>query len=268
MSMKRVLLLSWVLLSCAAIMAAQAQPAKSEAAKTAPAQKSPTNSAPQPSTQSKAAATAKGGQGLEQALDSMDRAAANFRSAQADLVSEQYEAVVKETTAQQGVIYIRKNGPNLEMAADFNNPPGEETYVLFSDGKVQLYQPKIDQVTVYNAGKNREAFQSFLVLGFGARGHDLEKQFEVKYQGTENVGGVNAAKLELTPKAPRVRAMFNPIVLWIDTSRGVSVQQQFFEPGSGNYRLAKYSNIKINQKVPDSAFKLKTTGKTRFVTPS
>jgi outer membrane lipoprotein-sorting protein len=54
--------------------------------------------------------------------------------------------------------------------------------------------------------------------------------------------------------------------LWIDPARGVSVQQQFFEP-TGNYRLAKYSDIQINQKLPDNAFKLKTTAKTKFISP-
>ena len=31
--------------------------------------------------------------------------------------------------------------------------------------------------------------------------------------------------------------------------------------------LAKYSDIQLNQKIPDSEFKLKTTGKTKFVSP-
>jgi outer membrane lipoprotein-sorting protein len=56
------------------------------------------------------------------------------------------------------------------------------------------------------------------------------------------------------------------IWLWIDPARGISVQQQFFQP-DGDYRLAKYSNIKINQKLPDDVFKLKTTKKTKFVSP-
>ena len=56
------------------------------------------------------------------------------------------------------------------------------------------------------------------------------------------------------------------ILLWIDPARGVSVQQQFFEP-SGDYRLAKYSDIQINQKLPDNVFKLKTSGKTKFLAP-
>jgi len=150
------------------------------------------------------------------------------------------------------------------MAADISQP--EQKSVLFSYGKVRVYQPKIEQLTEYDAGKNREAFESFLVLGFGGRGHDLPKSFEVRYQGAEVANGVRAAKLELTPKALKVRNMFNRIVLWIDPGRGVSVQQQFFEP-SGDYRFAKYNNITMNQKIADSVFKLKTTGKTKVIRP-
>jgi outer membrane lipoprotein-sorting protein len=64
----------------------------------------------------------------------------------------------------------------------------------------------------------------------------------------------------------RLRNNVARILLWIDPAKGVSVQQQVFEPG-GDYRLAKYSQIQINQKLPDNVFKLKTTGKTRFISP-
>jgi len=131
---------------------------------------------------------------------------------------------------------------------------------------VQVYQPKIDQVTEYNPGKNRSDLESFLVLGFGGSGHDLLKSYDVKYLGSETIGATEAAKLELTPKSAKLRNNIARILLWIDPARGVSVQQQFFEP-SGDYRLAKYSDIQLNQKLPDSAFKLKTTGKTRIVSP-
>jgi outer membrane lipoprotein-sorting protein len=88
----------------------------------------------------------------------------------------------------------------------------------------------------------------------------------VKYVGSEKLGNVNTAKLDLVPKSQKIRNTFAHIVLWIDPAQGVSVQQQLFEP-SGDYRLAKYSNIQINQKIPDSMFKLKTTGKTKTVSP-
>ena len=71
--------------------------------------------------------------------------------------------------------------------------------------------------------------------------------------------GMDAAKLELVPKAAKVRNNVDHIVLWIDPARGISVQQQFFFGPSGDYRLAKYSEIKVNEKIPDAVFKLKTT---------
>ena len=104
------------------------------------------------------------------------------------------------------------------------------------------------------------------MLGFGGSGHDLLKSYDVKYAGSETVDGVEVAKLELTPKSAKLRNNIAKILLWIDPARGVSVQQQFVEPG-GDYRLAKYSDIHLNQKLPDGVFKLKTTGKTRIVSP-
>ena len=149
------------------------------------------------------------------------------------------------------------------MAADITDP--DQKYVLFNGSKVQVYQPKIDQVTVYNTGKNREDFESFLVLGFGGGGHDMLKSFDVKYLGDETMDGMDAAKLELVPKAANVRNNVDHIVLWIDPARGISVQQQFFFGPSGDYRLAKYSDIKVNEKIPDSCFQAENHGKTKFI---
>jgi outer membrane lipoprotein-sorting protein len=213
---------------------------------------------------SMAAQTPKNSGDLERVLDDMDKAAASFKSAQSDFVWDQFSKVVSEHDFQKGVIYYRVVGKAVQMAADIREPA--KKYVLFLDGKVDVYQPEIEQVTEYNAGKNKSDFESFLVLGFGGRGHDLQKSFDVTYAGNETVDGVKAAKLALVPKTQKVKNMFSQILLWIDPARGISVQQQFMEP-SGDYRLAKYSNIKLNQKLGDEVFKLKTTGKTKWVRP-
>ncbi len=209
-------------------------------------------------------AAAPGDTGLEAVLGKMDQAAAGFKSLEANFVWDQYSKVVDEHDLQKGAIYFRRSQKGLEMMANITDP--STRYVLFSDGKVRVYEPKIDQGTEYNAGKNKAEFESFLVLGFGGRGHDLEKSFAVKYAGAENLGGVSTAKLELTPKSPKVHNMFATIVLWIDPARGISVQQQFVEP-SGDYRLAKYSDIKMNHHISDDVFKLKTTSSTKWVRP-
>ncbi len=204
-------------------------------------------------------------QNLQAVLDSMDRAAANFHSAQCDFVSDQYQKVVDDHDIQKGTMYFRRQGADVEMAADFASP--DKRYVLFTGNLLSVYQPSIDQVTEYNPGKNKSDFESFLVLGFGGAGRDLAKSFDVKYAGSEQVQGVNAAKLELTPKSQRVRNMFSTITLWIDPARGVSVQQRYDEP-SGDYKLTKFSNIEINRKISNDVFKLKTTGHTKVVKPN
>ena len=169
------------------------------------------------------------------------------------------------TRGAKGKVYFRRAGNEIQMAADITDP--DQKYVLYSGSKVQIYVPKIEQVTVVSTGKNREEFESFLVLGFGGRGHDLLKSFQVKYLGDEKVDATDLARLELVPKVAKVRNNVDHIVLWIDPARGISVQQQFFFGPSGDYRLAKYSGIKVNEKIPDAVFKLKTTGKTKFISP-
>ncbi len=196
----------------------------------------------------------------------MDSTAANFHSARAEVSRQQFERVIQEyDTPQTGVVYYRRDkDQNIEMKLDLTKP--DVTSVLFSSGELQMYKPKIDQLTVYHTGKNRAEYESYLVLGFGGSGQDLLKSFDVTYAGTETVDGVNAAKLQLIPKSEKVRGTFTRIFLWIDLERGVSVQQEFDQP-DGNKLLVKYSAIQLNpSKVPD-VFKIKTTSKTQVISP-
>jgi len=200
--------------------------------------------------------------GLDSVLAQIDAAARNFRTTEAKVVWDQYQKVINETETQKGKIYFRREGGEIQMAADFVEP--DRKYVIYGGGKLQVYQPKIDQVNEYNPGKSRSDVESFLVLGFGGSGHGLLKSYDVRFLGKEMANGIETEKLELIPKSARLKSNIARILLWIDPARGVSVQQQFYEP-SGDYRMAKYSDIQINQKLPDNAFKLKTTGKTKFI---
>jgi outer membrane lipoprotein-sorting protein len=139
--------------------------------------------------------------------------------------------------------------------------------VLFSKGKVRMYQPKMDQITEFDLGKNRADLESYVVLGFGGSGQDLMKTFAVTYVGPETINGIATAKLKLVPKSDKVRNTYKEIILWIDLDKGISVQQQAFQP-DGNYRLAKYPSIRLNEKINDEVFKLKTTSKTQTISPT
>ncbi len=201
---------------------------------------------------------------LEAALTQMDQAATNFKNAEAEFVWDQYEKVVDVTDTQKGRIYFRRQNRETQMLADVSEP--DRKYVLLSEGKIRVYQPKPDLEQVYDVGKHRNEVESFLVMGFGGRGHDLLKSFDVTHDGFENVDGVETVKLTLVPKLPKVRNMFSSIVLWVDTRDDISRKQQFFEP-SGDYRVLHYMHIKVNQKLPAGVFKLNTTNKTSVVRP-
>jgi outer membrane lipoprotein-sorting protein len=201
---------------------------------------------------------------LDCVLKKMDEAAANFHTTQADFVWDQYQRVVDETDTQKGTVYYRRSGTQIEMMAEIKEP--DPKYVLYKDGKLQVYQPRIEQVLVYpTSGKGD--IESYLVLGFGGSGQDLTKAFDVTYAGEETVGGIATGKLQLIPKSEKVRNnFFAKALLWIDLARGISVQQQFFQT-QGDYRLAKYSAIKVNTKIGNDVFQLKTTKKTQIVSP-
>lgn len=201
---------------------------------------------------------------LECVLKKMDETAANFRTAQADFVWDQYQKVVDETDTQKGMVYYRRAGKEIEMMAEIKQP--DSKFVLYKDGKLQVYQPKIEQVTQYATGSNRNEIESYLVLGFGGSGQELTRSFEVSYLGEETVDGIATAKLQLVPKSEKLRNNFSKILLWIDLSRGISVQQQFMQT-QGDYRLAKYSGIRLKEKIGDEVFRLKTSGKTQFLSP-
>ena len=150
----------------------------------------------------------------------MDKARDSFRSAQANLVSEQYTSVVHDTDTQEGTVYYRRQGNETQMALQFTKPAPKD--VLFTGGKLQLFEPGIDHVTEYDPQKNQGEVESFLVLGFGGGGHAMEKSYDLKYLGTEKIAGVDAAKLDLTPKNPKVLNMFPHILLWIDCALAAS----------------------------------------------
>ncbi len=201
---------------------------------------------------------------LDTVLKKMDETASHFQTAQADFVFNQYQKVVDETDTQKGTVYYRKAGQQIEMMAEFTDP--DKKFVLYKDGKLQVYQPKIEQVMEYSAGANQQELESLMVLGFGGSGQDLKKSYDVTYQGEETVDGIPTAKLQLIPKSDKLRSNLPQIILWIDLANGISVQQKLMQT-QGDYRLAKYSGIKVNTKINNDVFRLKTTGKTKFVSP-
>ena len=202
---------------------------------------------------------------LEAVLSQMDQAARNFNSVQADFEWDQYTKVVNRTDVQKGQLYLQHHGKGKDVEAGVLITSPSPKQVIFKDGKVRMYEPRINQITEREVGRNKADVESFMRLGFGERGHDLLKSYEVKMAGWETIDGVKTARLELIANpSSNIHDIFPSIIWWIDPQRDVSIRQQLFQ-SNGDYRLANYSNIKVNAKPSQDFFHFNTTGKTTTV---
>jgi outer membrane lipoprotein-sorting protein len=190
-------------------------------------------------------------------LSQMDAASAKFQSTQADFKWDVLQSVVNEHDVQSGTIYFERHSGATSMAA-YIKQPAEKT-VFYNGDTLILLQPDIKQETIFTAGSNRGQYESFLTLGFGGSGKDLQTNWTVTCQGMESVDGTQTAKLDLKPKQQAIANTFSHVTVWIDPTRSLSLKQIFYEP-SGDNRTATYTGIKYNTKIPADIFKPKDKG--------
>jgi outer membrane lipoprotein-sorting protein len=205
---------------------------------------------------------------LKTVLRRLDVAAANFHTTSADF---QFDTVqtdpVPDTDVQKGTVYYGRKGSAFQMAAHIREVNGKivPKVYTYSAGILRLYEKLTDQVRNFSkAGK----FESYLMLGFGASGKDLEQKWDIKYLGSETLSDGNTAvkteKLELVAKDPAIRKVLSKVTIWVDPDRAVSLKQVFDE-GPGSYRVCLYSHFKTNQPLPADAFTLKTDSQTEYI---
>jgi outer membrane lipoprotein-sorting protein len=132
--------------------------------------------------------------------------------------------------------------------------PDPRTILRLGDA-LFLYNPKINRVEEYDLGKNRALVDQYVRLGFGTRSENIKKNYLVAVNGEDELGGRKAVVIELTPKSQQVRDQISKIQMWIDEASWLPIQQKFFEAGSGDYFIFRYSDVRKNLKVAESRFK-------------
>jgi len=201
---------------------------------------------------------------LEGVLRKLDAAAARFQSTTADFEFDSTQTdPVPDTDVQKGIVYYDRKGNAFQMGVHINEVNGKPVpkIITVSGGVFKLYEQLPNQVTT---SSKVSKYESYLVLGFGASGKDLQQKWNITYLGSETLNGIKTDKLQLIAKDPQVLKLFPKVVIWIDPSRGVSLKQ-FFDEGQGQSRTCIYSNIKVNQPLPADAFTFKTDSKTQFI---
>ena len=205
---------------------------------------------------------------LEKVLHRLDIAAANFRTTSADFQFDTIETEpIPDKDVQKGTVYYQRKGAAFQMAAHIREVNGKVVpkVYTYSAGIFRLYEKLTNQVRNFTKASK---FESYLMLGFGASGKDMEQKWEIKYLGSEILSdgksAVKTEKLELVAKDPEVRKNLPKVTIWIDPERGVSLKQVFDE-GPGEHRDCVYFNIKVNQTLPSDAFTFKTDSKTTHI---
>jgi outer membrane lipoprotein-sorting protein len=133
-------------------------------------------------------------------------------------------------------------------------PPDART-ILRTGDTLSVYTPGLKRVEEYNLGKNKALVDEFMLLGFGTGGKQLQASYQVSLAGEPIIDNKKTVELELIPKSQGVKNQFSKIQICFDPSTWLAVQQQFYETGSGDYSIVRYSNIVKNPRIQDSQFK-------------
>ncbi len=193
---------------------------------------------------------------LQQVLARMDKAAKDFKSMTAQVNYITHTDVLGEDDRELGTVTMRKVQPGeIQGKVEFTAP--DRKIVTIEKRRVQEYFPKINTLQVFDLNKHGEQFDKFFMIGFGTSGTELAKDYGVTVLGTENMNGQSVIHLQLIPKVAEARKYVQKLELWIPTEGDpYPLQEKIFEP-SGDYRLATFSDEKINPPLQPNALELK-----------
>jgi len=180
------------------------------------------------------------------------------RAFEAKLSEKKYTAILKEFgTTETGEFYFARAKDGSSMIRQEIMSPGR-TILTIKNGIATIYRPRLKEAQIVNLGKNKDKAE-LLAIGIGQPPSELQKTFNVSYQGTEPVGGMPCSVLILKPKDPKAAAYYASIVLWVKQSSGVPTQYKLQEPNS-DYLLVTFAEEKLNLKIPDSKFEQNLSG--------
>ena len=194
----------------------------------------------------------KPGLDLKEILSHMDEGARHIRTVSSDIEYTKVTVLVDDHSTETGHLFYRK-GKQPEILLKFEKPDAK--VILLKKNKAEMFLPKTNQIQEYDLEKHSDLIQQFLLLGFGTDSKDLQKAYDVKLTGEEQLGADTAALLELTPLSERVTSQLTKVQLWISEESWLPLKQKFLEP-SGDYLETRYSSIKVNRNISSSTFQI------------
>lgn len=190
--------------------------------------------------------------GLQQILARMTDEAKQLRTVSANLEYTHVTVVVDVRSTESGRFFMR-NPKKPEMLVRFLKP--DASTVLFKHDRLEMYRPRINQIVEYNLKSHSNVIQQFFLLGFGTDAKTLAAAYSVKLDGESNLGGAATAVLDLAPRNTSILRYFTRIQVWVSEESWLPVQQKFLSP-DGDYSVARYSGVRVNERLPASTFRI------------
>ncbi len=186
----------------------------------------------------------------------METAGKNLRTFYAKIAQKKYTAILKEFgTTKTGEFYLARAKDGSTMMRRDLQSPGREILTLKGETAIS-YQPAVRQAIVANLRNNTDKAAEFLAFGIGKPPGDLQKNYDIAYQGEEAVGGAPCAVLAMKPKDPKMARWYPFIAMWVKKASGIPIQYKLQEPNN-DYLLVTFSDEKVNIKIPESKFEQK-----------
>ncbi|HEY1754606.1 MAG TPA: outer membrane lipoprotein carrier protein LolA [Bryobacteraceae bacterium] len=191
---------------------------------------------------------------IEDVLARMDGAARQFKSYSAAVKQQEYTKAVHDTYESNGFMRFKRGKNGVEGILDLTSGP-DRTVIHLNGSTVEVYLPKASTVEIYKAGQFASMLDQMLLLGFSVTRDEMKRDYEIKLDGMETVNSTPAARLVLTPKSAEALKYVVSIELWIPDGKGNAIRQRLNQP-KGNYRMATFSDLRLNPPLPDSDFQL------------
>jgi outer membrane lipoprotein-sorting protein len=182
---------------------------------------------------------------LQQVIERMDKAAAEFKSMRAHVTYVTHTDILNEDNTETGTAVMKKvRLGEVQGLVDFVTP--DKKTITFEKRRVQVYFPKIKTLQIFELDKYGEQVDKFVMIGFGNSGTELAKDYDMTVLGSEAVNGVPAIRVQLMPKAADVRQYVTKVELWIPEEGDPYPLRERISQPSNDYRIASYSDLKIN----------------------
>ncbi len=207
---------------------------------------------------------------LADVLNRMDQAAAKFRSLTAHVHHIDYTDVLSDTTEEDGIFKMMKRGKTVVFLGDFKGRDARQVWM--SGNTVRIYYPKANEVDNFDTRKYTKSADLLLLVGFGTPKAELEKTYDISLGGNETIGTAKTTRIDLKPKSPEAKKLFNVIQLWIPNGGANPIQEKVLS-GKENkdYKLFQFSDEKIltvaDPPLPASDFDLKLPPGVKNISP-